>query len=157
MLARTPFVRRRKVAAFTLVEVMASSMVLVLVLVGSIGVIQTGFKALDNSRATTLASQVIQSEMERVRLLSWSAVNALPASQDINLGTLFPTGSVNVNLADRITATRTVADVTGRVGEVREITVLVTWRGIDGITHQRASSTHYGKDGLYAYYYTRAR
>ena len=55
------------------------------------------------------------------------------------------------------TVTRAATDVTGKVGEMKQITVSITWRGIDGQSHVRTSTTHYCKEGLYAYYYTKAR
>ena len=49
-----------------------------------------------------------------------------------------------------------ILDVTGKVGEMKSITITVTWKGIDGITHTRSSTGYYCKDGLYDYYYTLA-
>jgi len=132
----------------------------------SIVVIQTGFKALDNARNTTLASQIIQSEMERIRLLAWSpsdpsdptskSVSTLPASEGITLSTIFPSDTLTTTMAGRFTATRKVDDVFGKAGEMKSITITVTWKGLDGITHTRSSTGYYCKDGLYDYYYTLA-
>lgn len=118
---------------------------------GSIVVIQFGFKALDNARKTTLAAQVIQSEMERVRLSPWSS---LPSSGNITLTEIFPSSTSTAQMFSGFNATRTVTDVTGKSGEMKTITVTVTWKGLDGQTHTRTANTQYCKNGLNDYYYT---
>lgn len=148
-------------AGFTVVEVVMATFILVLGILSSIVVLQSSLRALDTARNTTLASQIMQSEMERIRLLSWSGVAALPASASINFDQIFPVGTIAQKARERIarifTITRTSTDVTGKEGEMKQITVTVTWRGIDGASHTRTTSTQYAKDGLYDYYYTKAR
>lgn len=126
-------------------------------IVSSIFVIQAGFRSLDTARSTTLASQVIQSEMERIRLLSWTAVAALPARETLDIQTILPPGETAQRISRRFTVVRTIADVSGKVGSIREIALSVSWRGIDGTDHVRTTRTHYTRNGLYDYYYTKAR
>lgn len=143
---------------FTIAEVMMASFVMIFGIASAIIVMQSGLRALDTARNTTLASQLIQSEMERIRLLSWSGVNALPASAAIEIGEILPTDLPSISeLRSRFTITREVSDVSGKVGDMKEIDIIVSWRGVDGQTHVRSSSTHYSREGLYAYYYTKAR
>lgn len=130
--------------------------VMALCISGSIIVMQAGFKSLDNARNTTLASQIIQSEMERIRLLNWSDVDALPASASVDLNTIFPTSSTTTAMITRFSATRTSAVVANRDSEIKKITITVSWTGIDSLTHSRSTSTYYCKNGLYDYYYTLA-
>lgn len=127
--------------------------VMLFALAGSIVVLQMGFKALDTARKTTLAAQVIQSEMERIRLRPWAQ---LPPTGTITLTDIFPTGTATQDIYKAFTATRTVSDVTGKVGEMKKITVTVTWNGLDGQSHTRSTDTIYCKDGLNDYYYTLA-
>lgn len=171
----TPHLRRRSLrarlrarAGFTVAEVMVATFVMIFGIASSIIVIQSGFRALDTARNTTLASQIIQSEMERIRLLPWNtnsvdaagnlkpAVVRLPASEPVDLEGIFPSGTTTDLLAARFTITRDTADVADRSGEMVDITVTVTWTGIDGVSHTRTSTTQYSKDGLYDYYYTKA-
>jgi len=147
----------RSSSGFTIVEVMLATFVMFFGIVSSILVLQGGYKAIDTARNTTLAAQIMQSEMERIRLLSWNAVAALPSTETIDLNTIFPAGTTTNLLAHRYTAVRTSAEVSGKVGEMKEIGLVVTWRGIDGLTHTRSTTTQYAKNGLYDYYYTRAR
>lgn len=158
--ARPPRRRPRfaRASGFTIAEVMMASFVMIFGIASAIIVLQSGLRSLDTARNTTLASQLIQSEMERIRLLSWSAVNALPASAPIDIGEILPADLPSISeLRSRFTITREVSDVTGKTGDMKEIDIIVRWRGVDGQNHIRASSTHYSREGLYAYYYTKAR
>lgn len=156
----------RKKAGFTIAEVVMSAAVMAFAISGSIVVLQSGFKSIDNARNTTLASQIIQSEMERIRLLPWllpsgttdieKAVSTLPASAGIALTTIFPPGTTTNTMNSRFTATRTCTNTAGKVGEMKDITITVTWTGLDGQTHTRSTTSNYCKDGLYDYYYTLA-
>lgn len=113
---------------------------------------QRGFESIDTARNITLAAQIMQSEMERIRLLNWAA---LPGDNtDVDLSSFFTS---NPALADKFTLARTVADVSGKVGEMKSVTLTVTWNGVTGSPHSRRFITRYTKDGLYDYYYTLAR
>jgi type II secretory pathway pseudopilin PulG len=160
-----PVPKRRSLrsrAAFTIVEVAVAATVLVFAISSAIIVLQSGFKALDNARKTTLAAQIIQSEMERIRMLSWSRVEDLQAATpQIELSSIFPQNTelerqVLAQMTNTFTATRTVTPLAAYSNEIMEITVTVTWRGIDGVIHNRSTSTRYCENGLYTYYYTLA-
>ncbi len=126
-------------------------------------VMQSGFKALDVARDTTIASQILQSEMERLRLLPWNnpsttaadSICELPASEAVSLATMFSASSA---LTQKFTVTRMVAaDTDPDRADVRYITIRVEWRSYDGRTHTRSFRSMYAKNGLYDYYYTLAR
>ena len=135
----------------------------------SIIAMQTGFKSIDLARGTTLASQIIQSEMERVRMLSWTTVTALSTATDTTAP--FPTGSPagiemfdgatyfssNPAIAGKYTITRTVEPDSTRPTEVMNLTVQVSWLGYDNRAHIRSFRSMYAKNGLYDYYYTLAQ
>jgi Tfp pilus assembly protein PilV len=155
-------------AGFSLAEVIMATFVMIFAISSCIIVLQGGFRAIDTARNTTLAAQIMQSEMERIRLLPWDtnsrdatgnlkpAVIRLPASERISLASIFPSGATTTQLGNRFTITRTVTDVPNRDNEMKTITVTITWTGIDGSRHTRTSSTEYSKNGLYDYYYTKA-
>ena len=127
--------------------------VLSLGIVTSILTIQAGFKFLDVARSTTLASQILQSEIERVRMMSWATVTALPASETFDGSTYF---STNPRVASRYRVTRTREQDATRPDDVANITVSVQWTGADGRTQSRRFQAKYMKNGLYDYYYTLA-
>lgn len=121
--------------------------------------LQMDFRALNLARDATLASQIMQSEIERLRLMPWAnssaevdSITELPASATVPLETMF---SANTLIAQRFQVTRTVAADPDRP-EVRRITLTVTWSTLDGRSHSRSFTTLYCKNGLYDYYYTLA-
>ncbi len=132
----------RSFRGFTLVEVMVASTVLIFGIVSAITVSQRGLQALDTARNLTTASQLMQNEMERVRLLNWAQLEALQQSGD---NTVAHAGSGRFNCA------REISDVKTGMKEIRLIT---TWRGYDGRTHTARLITRYGRNGLNDYFYT---
>ena len=140
-------------------EVALAAFVMALGISSSMLVMQSGFKALDVARDTTIASQILQSEMERLRLLPWSntstaavdSICELPSTETVNLATMF---SANSEFTQKFTVTRTVTADTDRPNDVRYITISVRWRSYDGRTHTRSFRSMYAKNGLYDYYYT---
>ncbi|HEY8995820.1 MAG TPA: type II secretion system protein [Lacunisphaera sp.] len=129
--------------AFTLTEVMVAATVLIFGIVSAISVGQRGLQAIDTARNLTAASQVMQSEMERLRLMSWAQIQTLQDS-----------GSVAVPLEtgpSRFSCIRTIRDVKSGM---KEITLVASWNGYDGRPHVARLITRYGKTGLNDYFYT---
>lgn len=164
-----PAARRRADSGFTILEVSMASFVLALGIATSIIAMQSGFKTVDVARGTTLASQILQSEMERLRMMSWTAITALSTATDSTAP--IPSGSPagvemfdgatyfssNADIAGKYTITRTVAADSTRPADVMNITIAVAWRSFDGRAHSRRFRSIYVKNGLYDYYYTLAR
>jgi len=147
-----PRTRLRGRGGFTIAEVAMATFVMLFGISTSLITLQRGFDAIDTARNITLAAQIMQSEMERIRLLNWAS---LPGnSGDVDLTDFFVD---NPMLDARFTLARTVADVAGKEGEMKTITLAVTWKGINGVSHQRSFVTRYTREGLYDYYYTIAR
>lgn len=153
--------QRRASAGFTIVEVAVAAFVLVFSLTSTIVALQTGYKSLDVSRGVTLASQIAQSEIERIRLLNWSGaggISELPAEASVDVGSIF---TQDPAVASRFTVTRQVSAIPGdtrtNADQLKQITITVTWKTIDGMTHSRVFKTLYSKNGLYDYFHTIAR
>lgn len=146
--------RHHRKRGFTIIEVTLAAFVLAMGIATSIIAMQSGFKFLDVARDTTLASQILQSEIERIRMMSWGTVSALPAEETVDLASMF---SSDVNLASRFSVTRRVTADETRPAEVRLIVTIVNWRSLDGRLHTRRFEAKYVKNGLYDYYYTLAR
>ncbi len=141
---RPPLPRSR---AFTIVEVMIAAIVLTLAITTSITTLQGGFQAVDLARSYTYASQVMQSEVERLRLKNWTQLQAL---QEAGVGTVTP-AAVQGTARTAFTCTRTIRDLKP---DMKEITLVSEWRGYDGRAHSLRFVTRYGKTGLYDYFYT---
>ena len=137
----------RILSGFTLVEVMVASVVLVLAITTAITTLQHGLQAVDTARGYTYASQVMQSELERLRLKSWSQLQTLQDSHDTTVSASTVAGAP----AATFSCTRTIRDVKT---DMKEIVLESNWRGYDGRAHSARFVTRYGKSGLYDYFYT---
>jgi Tfp pilus assembly protein PilV len=133
--------------AFTLVEVMIAAIVMVLAITTAITTLQRGLQAVDTARGYTYASQVMQSELERLRVKSWTQMQALQEGSDNTVNTA-GTGAAP---AAGFTCTRTVR---AAKENMLEIMLESKWRGYDGRPHVARFVTRYGKNGLYDYFYT---
>jgi Tfp pilus assembly protein PilV len=135
---------RRANGAFTLVEVLMAAVIMLVGVVGMIDAIKIGSEMLDLSRKQTIAIQIIHSEIDRVRLSSWTDVQQLPATLSYDLSKIGFQG-INQGFA----CTRVVSDVRT---DLKKITYTVTWKGNTGRSYSRSSSTYVGKNGLYVAY-----
>lgn len=134
---------RRGRTGFTIVEVMVAAAVLALGIASVVTVSQRGLQALDTARNLAGASQLMQSEMERLRLMSWAQLQAV---QDSGATTVPLEGSDG-----RYACTRQIQDVKANM---KEIVLVATWKGYDGCSHTARLITRYGRTGLNDYFYT---
>lgn len=147
---------------FTIVEVMMAASVMVLAISSSLIALQSGMRALDTARYTTLAGQILQSQMEKLRMLTWTQLTnatygpvaystftpdlAATASAQLNR---FSVGGVPGKCAQTIVAAPAPFDSTMKV-----ITLTAAWTGLDGRPHSLTYTTYYGKSGLSDFFYT---
>jgi Tfp pilus assembly protein PilV len=151
-----PGLRRRGLTradrgGFTILEVAMATFIMALGIATSIIAMQSGFRHLDLARGSTLASQILQSEMERIRLMSWGGVTALAATETFDGGTYF---SNSADVVGRYSVTRTRTADSGRPSDVMHLNIAVTWKTYDGRPHTRSFNSIYSRNGLYDYYYT---
>lgn len=135
---------RRPARAFTIVEVMVAAGVLIFGLVTAITTMQRGLQAVDTSRNLALATQLMQTELERLRLKSWAQLETLQASGQTAVTFDRSAGAA----AARFHCTRTIADAKS---DMKEITLVTEWSGYDGRAHTARLITRYGKNGLNDY------
>jgi len=142
-----------------------STFVLALGIVTSITALQYGMRQVDTARNMTLAGQIMQSEMEILRLQNWAQIVALQAAQasattpiTIDPATTITSGastSLDARLtaiANRFTCTRLVETVSGQA-DMKRVTLRVSWSGVDGRVHEVNFQTRYAKNGLSDYFY----
>lgn len=134
-------------AGFTLLEVMFAALVLVLGITTAIVTLQRGLQAIDTARNYTYASQLMQGELETLRLKNWTQLEALQAAGPSAIET-DPTAS---STRTTFQCTRTI---TSPKADMKEITLVASWRGYDGRSHAARVITRYGRSGLYDYFYT---
>lgn len=140
---------------FTLVEVMIASVVLVMIFLSTLDALQQGFKMIDTARNTTIAGQIIQSEIEDLRLKPWASLTALPATTELDIAQSIGQGLASEEgaaLARRFSASRVIADVTDRANNLKRITLTVTWADTSGATHTRSYETLFSHFGLSDYF-----
>ena len=134
-----------RAAAFSMVEVMVASCVLMLGISGALVTLQRSLDSIAQARQLDAASQVMQSELERLRLLNWSQLQALQTSGQTTVDP--PSGG---DFA-RFTCQRQIRDL--REG-LKEITVTASWGGLDGRAHSARLITRYSRAGFNDYFYT---
>jgi Tfp pilus assembly protein PilV len=135
------------VPGFTIVEAMLAAIVMAFAITTSITTMQRSFLSVDAARGVTYAAQIMQSEFEKMRLQSWSTVNAYPSTATaVTIDSSFTSNSY---IGNRFTMTRTATSVhTGMI----KVTLTISWRTYDGRTLSRSYITYYGQNGLYDYF-----
>jgi type II secretory pathway pseudopilin PulG len=138
-------------AGFTIFEVGMAAAIMALALVSSITVMQRAFNALDTARAITYATQIMQNEMEKMRLLNWATVSAYPTTATtVTIDSAFTNTSIGSRFIGMTRAVETIHTNTN--GGMRKITLTVSWKTVDGRTLTRSFVTYYGQNGLYDYF-----
>ena len=144
------------IRAFSLLEVMLAGIVLALAITTALTTIQRSFLSLDTARNLTTAGQILQCEMEKLRMRPWAIVSTYALTTSPATMTMDPAFVGNGAVTNRVQLYREVADVpipTGSTLPMRKVTFTVTWKNYDGRFLTRSYTTYYGKDGLNDYYY----
>jgi type II secretory pathway pseudopilin PulG len=124
---------------------MVASCVLVLGISGALVTLQRSLDTIAQARQLDAASQLMQTELERLRLLNWSQLQTLQTSGETAVDA--PSGG---DFA-RFTCERRIRDL--REG-MKEITLVTSWGGLDGRAHSARLITRYSRSGLNDYFYT---
>jgi Tfp pilus assembly protein PilV len=155
---------RSKEAGLTLIEVMIAATVMVFAISSSLIVLQQGLRALDTARLKTLAGQILQGQMERIRMLTWTQLTD-PTYGPGFYATFTPPPDITSAAAAQVSRFK----VNGAPGEFRQtittpsgafstqmriITLTASWNGIDGQPHTLSYISHYAKNGLSDFFYT---
>jgi hypothetical protein len=139
---------------FTIMEVALAATVLALTLVGMIQVVESGSEMLDLSRKQTIAAQMLQDEIDQLRLMTWTQVTNLPlTSTNISTDSTFSNFAQQLGGVFPFTGTRIVAVVeppqpSANPPLLVQVTFTVTWTGVTGHVYTRTSTTYVGKNGL---------
>lgn len=165
--SRPPSSVRGKRSGFTIVEVAIAGTVMALAISSCLIVLQHGLRALDTARYTTLAGQILQSQMEKLRLLSWEQLTHTATPPAISYGamnfTSFPADVATVPTSEmnRFTAngqaarcSQLIAPAETNGTTMMKITLTANWTGMDGRPHSLSYITYYGQYGLSDFFYT---
>lgn len=117
--------RAKNTAGFTIVEVMMASVILVVGFIGMIQGITIGSEMLATARRQTLAAQILDHEIGKLRLKDWSYISTLSSSSSAtyssdqaSINTAIAASGVSFNLASTVTTITT---------DLREVAFTVTW------------------------------
>lgn len=140
-----------------MLEVFIAALVMTLTLTSSLQVVGRGLQAIDSARYSTLAGQILQSQMEKLRLLSWSQLtnpaNGSPVGA-INYTTFTPDpGLISTNQVNNFTCTQSIALDSNHSNTIADITLTAAWTGSDGMKRSRTYYTIYAKDGISDFIY----
>jgi hypothetical protein len=124
---------------------MVATCVLMLGISGALVTLQRSLDTIAQARQLDLASQIMQTELERLRLLNWSQLQALQDSGQTQVEVPAQSGF------SRFSCERSIRDL--REG-MKEITLVASWGGIDGRAHSARLITRYSRSGLNDYFYT---
>lgn len=150
-----PTARRSRTRGFTVAEVMVASLIMALAITSSITTLQYGFRAIDNARYTTLAGQILQSQMEKLRLLTWAQLTNA-STGPVAYPTFTPDISATTSAQlSRFTCQQSIVDAPSPfTGSMKVITLTATWTGIDTKSHSLSYQTRYTQNGISDFFYT---
>lgn len=160
-------VSRNKTDGFTIFEVTMAAAVMALAIMSTLVAMGRAFAPLDSARCISYASQIMQSEMEKMRLTTWGdgttagtgttgitaykTIAQAPNGESLPIDTSFTTAG---DLGSRMTLTRLASDVAGHgaSGGMIMVKLTITWTTADRRTLTRSYITYYGKNGLYDFF-----
>lgn len=130
---------------YSLVEVIVAAGIFALVITGGIGGVRMGLHIVDNSRHYTRISQILQSELESLRALSWDELQALPLQSEIPIDPKFSTAAYDAYTLQRSMVTESPS--------LRRIEVLVQYHTRSGKAAALKYITFFSEGGVNDYYY----
>lgn len=136
---------------FSLVEILMAVFVLGTVVASTLMALRAGFSTIELARDNTMAAQILQSEMENLRMMSWTELDALPEDEGFQVGEDFDPA-----VAGRYSASRSVSEDAARPG-MKEVELEIRWTTAAGTEHTRVYRTLFSKEGLNDYYYVTSR
>jgi Tfp pilus assembly protein PilV len=146
----------RRSSGFTLIEVALASTILLVGFIGMIEALAVGSEMLDTARKQTIAAQIMEAEIEYLRLQSWTAIQGLTSRSSDYLAN-YPDFQ-QASLSGLATFAGTSFKFSRQMGNpdphtnLRQITMTVSWTSITGKPHSRTSNVYIGRYGLSASY-----
>jgi Tfp pilus assembly protein PilV len=125
----------RAAAGFTIIEVMMASVILVVGFMGMIQAVTIGSEMMATARRQTLAAQILEHEIGKLRLTDWTTISSLPTtSATITIDSQFDQAIAACGLikATNLTLTRTTTNIDietppDGITDLKEVTFTLTW------------------------------
>jgi Tfp pilus assembly protein PilV len=146
----------RRVMAFTMLEVMLAVLVVSVTFAGFYLCLSQGFASTEMNREDLRATQLLQQQMETIRLYTWSQINSngfIPATFTAPFNAVGIQGSNAPVYTGYITITNAPMTESYATNHVL-VTVLLKWNSGNGNQpHSRQMSTIVSQYGLHNYFY----
>jgi hypothetical protein len=138
-------------SGFTLVEVALAATILLVGFAGMATALIIGSEMLDTARKQMIAAQIIQTEVDYLRLKDWTTIQYLTSTAPANLSDSIYPEFAQTSLASfagtKFTFARQV-NYPDPHTNLRWITMTVSWTSITGKPHSRSCNAYIGKYGL---------
>lgn len=140
----------------TMAEVLIAAVLLGFVIMGALAALSQAYGFTRHARMTTLASQIVQSVIEDLRLRNYSALRTYAAqSQPVDFTSILATERFASNFTTGFTLsgqfTTLVASSNTTLGKL-SFTLTVSWTE-QGAPFSRSMTTYFSEKGLSDYYY----
>lgn len=130
---------------FTLTELIVAMGIFTVVIAGGLAGVSRGFDILEDSRNYTRVSQILQSEIESLRSLSWQDLTALSDNEKIEVDTQFDTAAYDMYNIRR--------EIVTEASDLRQVILIVSYRNDRERLITLKYFTFFTKGGLNDYYY----
>lgn len=147
--------QRRSKGGFTLVEMMVAIFVLGLVLTAAFSTVAQALQTVETSRDYARVAQILQSEMEDLRTMSWATLEAQEET-DGGVVAIDLTEEFNEAFGSRYRAFRRIqnrTDGTVTYANQKEATIWVYWWDARGNFRIKQTVSWFTENGLHDYYY----
>ncbi|PXA04499.1 hypothetical protein DDZ13_04810 [Coraliomargarita sinensis] len=134
-----------KTSGYSLAEVIVAAGIFAMVIAGGVAGVRMGFQIVDNSRHHTRVSQILQSEVESLRSLSWKELKQLPMNEEVDINPQFDTSAY-----DAYTVKRVINSVSSTL---KKIEVVVSYNTRSGKAVELKYLTFFTEGGVNDYYY----
>jgi len=130
---------------FTLVEVMVATLLISMAIAGGVASLIQGNRMIEDARHMTRVSQIIQSEVEALRTLTWSDFEDMPSFAKIPLQGNFAQRYANTYFVYRYVYNYNSAQ--------KSVYLYVTWYDAKGNYKWQWYYTRFTENGLNDYFY----
>jgi prepilin-type N-terminal cleavage/methylation domain-containing protein len=142
--------------AFTLIEVLVAMVAIGTVFSGFFLCLSQGFATTEAARENLRATQILEDQMETIRLYTWGQINSngfIPASFTVPFSPAGTQSSGGLVYSGQIVITNAPMVESYASNHVL-VTVTLNWtNGNNNLTHQRQMSTIVSEYGLHNYFY----
>jgi prepilin-type N-terminal cleavage/methylation domain-containing protein len=131
---------------FTLVEVIVSMFLMAIVFTAAFGTYFLGMRMVEDAREELRASQIVQSELERMRTLTWDDLEELDPFSPFS-----PQGNFVNQFSKNYNCYRWVYQMNS---SQKRVIIYVQWVNSRGDTTWQVFNTVFTRNGLNDYYYS---